>query len=173
MDVNESIALEIFRDLNFTRKEVSNINAAFEKIHLKKGDILIKPNTKVNSQYYVFSGCLRSFFIHKSGKDHTIQFAIKDWWMSDYTSFFSSEKAVMNIECLQDATIYRLTRENMDNLCKAIPGIETFFRKKLEKAFASFQKRILEYLSLPAAERYLKFIKDFPVYMPLQDCIAP
>lgn len=162
MSIENSIATEIFKSISFSEKEIDFINNSFEKLSIKKGTILIHPDSYVSNQYYVYSGCLRSYYVNKSGKDHTIQFAIKDWWISDYTSFFTSEKAVMSIECLQDATIYKLSREKMILLCAEIPQVETFFRMKLEKAFASFQKRILEYLSQSATERYLKFINDYP-----------
>ncbi len=162
METEKSIALEIFKDISFTEKEITFINSKFKKLYVKKGDILLAPNTYVKHQYYVFSGCLRSYFINASGKDHTTQFAIKDWWISDYTSFFSSEKAVMNIECLQDAVVYQFSRESMNHLCAKMPKVEIFFRQKMEKAFASFQKRILDYLSQSAKERYLKFVRTYP-----------
>lgn len=162
MKSNNSIALEIFKNISLSKKEIDFIDSKFEKISLTKGDVLLSSDTHVTNQYYVFSGCLRSFFVNSLGKDHTTQFAIKDWWISDYISFFTEEKSVMTIECLQDAQIYRLSRKDMNSLCEEIPKIETFFRNKMEKAFASFQKRILEYLSLTAKERYIKFITTYP-----------
>lgn len=162
MKSNNSIALEIFKNISLSKKEIDFIDSKFEKISLTKGDVLLSSDTHVTNQYYVFSGCLRSFFVNNLGKDHTTQFAVKDWWISDYISFFTEEKSVMTIECLQDAEIYRLSRNDMNSLCEEIPKIETFFRNKMEKAFASFQKRILEYLSLTAKERYIKFITTYP-----------
>ena len=159
MSTENSIVLEIFKGISFSEKEIIFINNKFKKIHLKKGDLLLTPGTFTNNQYYVYSGCLRSYFVNSAGKDHTTQFAIKDWWISDYTAFFTSEKAVMSIECLQDATVYKFSRKDMNELCEEMPKVEIFFRKKMEKAFASFQKRILEYLSDSAKERYLKFMK--------------
>ena len=162
MKSNNSIALEIFKNISLSKKEIDFIDSKFEKISLTKGDVLLCSDTQVTNQYYVFSGCLRSFFVNSLGKDHTTQFAVKDWWISDYISFFTEEKSVMTIECLQDAEIYRLSRKDMNSLCEDIPKIETFFRNKMEKAFASFQKIILEYLSITAKERYIKFITTYP-----------
>jgi len=162
MKSNNSIALEIFKNISLSKKEIDFIDSKFEKISLTKGDVLLCSDTQVTNQYYVFSGCLRSFFVNSLGKDHTTQFAVKDCWISDYISFFTEEKSVMTIECLQDVEIYRLSRKDMNSLCEDIPKIETFFRNKMEKAFASFQKRILEYLSITAKERYIKFITTYP-----------
>lgn len=162
METENSIALEIFKHVSFSQKEIDFINSKFEKIELEKGSFLLSPNTDVTHQYYTYSGCLRSYFVQKSGKESTIQFAINDWWISDYTSFFSSEKSVMNVECIQDAVVYKVSKSDLDLLCNEFPKIGSFFRVKLEKAFASFQKRILEYLTLPAKERYIKFVKSYP-----------
>jgi CRP-like cAMP-binding protein len=134
----------------------------FKKIILKKGSVLLNAGASVNNQYFISSGCLRTYFIDSSGKEHTLQFAIKDWWISDYTAFFTAENAIMSIECLQDAVIHEVSRNSMENLYSSIPKVETFFRRKLEKAFASFQKRILGNLSQPAKERYLNFIRMYP-----------
>jgi CRP-like cAMP-binding protein len=162
MDIENSITSTIFRDISFSQKEIDFIDRLLKKIILNKGDVLIDSDTYVNHQYYILSGCLRSYFIDNSGKEHTIQFAINDWWISDYTSLFTSDKSILRVECLKDAVIYKLSRENAEVLYSNFPNIETFIRKKLEKAFASFQKRILDNLSKPAKDRYLQFVNKYP-----------
>ena len=162
MNIEKSIISEIFKGVSFSEKEVIQIQASFEKNHLKKGITLLEANETVFNQYYVHNGCLRTYFIDKNGKEHTLQFAINDWWISDYTAFFSSTKAIMNIEVIQDATLYKISKKNMESLFKEIPQLETFFRKKMEKAFSSFQKRILANLSQSAKEKYVSFINTYP-----------
>jgi CRP-like cAMP-binding protein len=162
MNIENSIVSELFKGTSFSQKERSNIEASFVKIELKKGDILLKANDVVYYQYYVFDGCLRTYSIDNSGKEHTLQFAIKDWWISDYTAFFTNSQAIMSIECIQDATIYKISREDIERLYFEIPQLETFFRKKMEGAFSSFQLRILGGLSQSAKERYTSFIRTYP-----------
>ena len=82
--------------------------------------------------------------------------------MSDYTAYFSASKATMTIEVIQDATIYKLCLKDKESLYRKIPKIETFFRIKLERAFAAFQKRILLNISQTAKERYSSFVKTYP-----------
>ncbi|WP_369680372.1 Crp/Fnr family transcriptional regulator [Winogradskyella luteola] len=153
---------EIFKDLVFTDEEIKLIESVFHKINVKRGTILLNAGESVNEQYYILEGCLRSFHIDPNGKEYTVQFGIKDWWISDYTAFFSSSKAIMSIEVIQDAIIYKITEQDKELLYAKIPKIEHFFRVKLEKAFASFQKRILSNLSQTAKERYLDFVKTYP-----------
>lgn len=153
---------EIFKDLSFSADEIKIIESVFHKAIYKKGDIILQPDDIVDNHYYILEGCLRSYYIDNQGKEHTVQFGIKDWWISDYTAFFSESKSIMTIEVIQDAILYRLSKSDKEFLYTKIPRIESFFRKKLEKAFAAFQKRILSNLSQTATQRYINFMKTYP-----------
>lgn len=162
MRSDNSKTKEIFKDLSFSEEQVKIIESAFFRVNYKKGAIILEANNNVDFQYYILEGCLRTYHVDKIGKEHTIQFGVKDWWISDYTAFFSNSKAIMNIEVIQDAVLYRISRIDIERLYSKIPIIETFFRIKLERAFAAFQKRILSNLSQTATERYLNFISKYP-----------
>ena len=159
---SNSIITEIFKEHTFTEEEKDFILPKFKKVELKKGAIILQENEVVFYQYFVLDGCLRTYFIDERGKEYTLQFAINDWWISDYTAFFSTTKAILNIECIKEATLYKVSRENMEDLYQTFPQLERLFRKKLENAFASFQKRILSNLSQSAQERYLNFMERYP-----------
>ncbi|BDS11549.1 Crp/Fnr family transcriptional regulator [Aureispira anguillae] len=160
----EAIILEIFRDTTLTENEITYLSGKLEKITLKRKEFLLQEGETVHSINYIHSGCLRSYFIDSYGKEHTLQFAIKDWWISDYIALFGQEKntAVSYIECIKDATLFKISKRDFDNLCIEIPQISHLYIKKLESAFAAFQKRILQNLTLPAKERYTNFVNTYP-----------
>lgn len=152
----------IFKGLVFNENEIKLLESSFHKVIIKKGEVLIRPGDTVDVQYYILDGCLRAFHINNQGKEHTIQFGIKDWWMSDFTAFFSGEKAIMTVEAITDSIIYRINKEDKEYLYSQIPKIDRFFRIKLERAFAAFQKRILSGISKSAKERYVDFMAAYP-----------
>ncbi len=160
--MKNSILLGLFKENTFSQEELERIGAYLKRIDLKKGDIVLHEGETVLNTHYVYSGCLRTFFVDNSGKEHTLQFAIKDWWISDYTAFFSGDKGVMTIECIQDTTLFRMSRKNMEQLYIDIPAFETYFRKKLEKRVAAFHKRTLGNLALTAKDRYISFLESYP-----------
>lgn len=160
--MKETLLSETFKGISFSQEELREIGASLRKVQLKKGDFLLRNGQTVLHTYYVHEGCLRTYFIDDSGKDHTLQFAIKDWWISDYTALFSAAKALMNIECIQETTLYQLARKDMEQLYVDIPAFETFFRKKLEGRMEAFHKRTLESLALSAKERYHSFVQSYP-----------
>ncbi|WP_088323679.1 Crp/Fnr family transcriptional regulator [Polaribacter tangerinus] len=153
---------EIYKGVLFSDEELSFIGKKIKKIEFKKGAILIENNKKVTHQYFVAEGCLRSYFTDQKGKEYTLQFAIKDWWISDFTALFTGKKSIMTIEVLENAVLYQISRKDIEKLYVKYPRLETFFRQKLEHAFASFQKRILADLSKTAKEKYLLFQETYP-----------
>ena len=153
---------DIFKNLDFTEYEINIIENVFHKVVVKKGDILLRPGDVVDSHFYILEGCLRTFHVDSDGKEYTVQFGIRDWWISDYTAFFTGDKAIMTVEALADSVIYRMNRHDKEVLYDNIPRIDRFFRIKLERAFAAFQKRILSELSQTASDRYLNFMKTYP-----------
>lgn len=157
-----TVLTEVFNEISFSQQELQTIGTVLQKVNLKKGEQLLSEGNPVYYTHFVYSGCLRTYFIDNAGKEHTLQFAIKDWWISDYTAFFTGDQALLNIECIQDAIIYKLSRKDMQQLYVDIPKFETFFRKKLERRFMALQKRILGNLAQPAKERYLSFINNYP-----------
>lgn len=162
MNRKNSILANIYEDILLTPAELDFTASKFEQITFEKNEILVHEGSIVYYQYYVIEGCLRSFLVDNSGKEHTFQFAVNDWWISDYTAFFSESKATMGIECISKSTVLRVSRKSMEELYEKIPKIAHFNRIKLEKAFSNLQKRILKNLSQTAKDRYISFVNTYP-----------
>lgn len=127
-----------------------------------KGDVLIHQGQTVKKIYFVTGGCLRSFCIDKNGKEHTLQFAIKNWWISDYIAIHSDELATLTVECLTESTVIEFNAKELDEIHFRFPEFEAFQRKNLERHIVSLHKRILNQLQLTAAERYDLFLNQYP-----------
>lgn len=129
---------------------------------VKKGETLIRQGDTVSRIYFVTDGCLRSYCTDKTGKEHTLQFAIKDWWISDFIAVYNDELATLTVECLKDATVIEFDAEKLTGIHDQFSDFEAFQRKNLERHVVSLQKRILNQLQLTAAERYDLFLEQYP-----------
>ena len=127
-----------------------------------KGSVLIRQGQNVNKIYFVTDGCLRSYCIDKNGKEHTLQFAIKNWWISDYIAIHNNESATLTIECLKESNVIEFNAKKLDEILTSFPEYEPFQRHLLERHVVSLHKRILNQLQLTAAERYDLFLKQYP-----------
>jgi CRP-like cAMP-binding protein len=127
-----------------------------------KGAVLIRQGEHVNKVYFVTKGSLRSYCIDKNGKEHTLQFAIKNWWISDYIAIHNKEAAILTIECLKESEVIEFNAKKLDEMLTLFPEYEPFQRNLLERHVVSLHKRILNQLRLTAPERYELFLEQYP-----------
>jgi CRP-like cAMP-binding protein len=133
---------------------------SFKKV--KRRRILLEQGDMVNNDYFVLSGCLKSYTVDDFGKEHILQFAFKDWWISDYQSYYKDTPAQLYIDCIEDAEVLTLTFANREKLCNEFHKIEHFFRKKSNFGYIALQNRILSLLNNNIKERYEQLIILYP-----------
>ena len=127
-----------------------------------KGEVLIAQGETVKKIYFVTNGCLRSYCVDKNGKEHTLQFAIKDWWISDYIAVYTNETATLTVETLTDSKIIEFNAKKLNGIHSLFAEFEPFYRKNLERHVVSLNNRILNQLQLTAPERSDFFLTQYP-----------
>lgn len=148
--------------VNISEGEFKKIFQYFEELKLKKNELIIRPNQMINFKFFVLKGCLRSYFIDLDGNEHTIQFAIEDWWIGDYPAYFTGNRSTLNVECIEDCTVLKVKKENWEQLYKEIPKLESYARIQLERGLASTHQKNIDNHIMNTQERYVKFITSYP-----------
>ncbi len=157
-----SLFAHINRQIDLSEVEFESFLSHFETLDYSKGHRLIQPGQHVEHQYFVLKGCLRTFLIDSLGKEHTMQFAVEGWWVSDYIAYYRGTSSIFHVECLENCELMKVSKSRLESVFNTMPLIERYFRRQLENAFAAFQLRILSSLNLTAEERYSQFIKVYP-----------
>lgn len=129
---------------------------------VSKGEVLIREGQTVNKTFFVTQGSLRSFCVDKEGKEHTLQFAIRDWWISDFIAIYGNKPASLTVECISDSSVIEFNAQKLNEIYLQFPEFEPFQRKNLERHVVSLHKRILNQLQLTALERYNLFLEQYP-----------
>ena len=129
---------------------------------VKKGTILLSQGQKINKTFFVIKGCARSFTIDETGKDHTLQFATKNWWISDFIALYKKEQASLTIESVKDSKVVEFNAKDLEEIFSLFHEFEPFQRNNLERHVVSLHKRILNQLQLTASERYDLFLEQYP-----------
>jgi len=153
---------KIRNSITLSSKAEDYITSISKEKTISKGDVLIRQGQSVKNTYFVTSGCLRSYCIDKNGKEHTLQFAIKDWWISDFIGIYNNELATLTVECITDSNVIEFNAKELDKIHSLFPEFEAFQRKNLERHVVSLHKRILNQLQLTAHERYDLFQTQYP-----------
>jgi CRP/FNR family transcriptional regulator, anaerobic regulatory protein len=158
----QPILSHIERDIHLDEKEKEEFVSLLVEKKISKKDFLIQPGQDVKHEYFVVKGCLKAYYLDKKGNKHILQFAIEDWWISDFEAFFKNEPASLYIEAIEDSYLLGINKEILEPLYERIPKFERFFRIKTTNAFVALRSRILASLQMNARERYLDFCATYP-----------
>ncbi|MFI8379536.1 Crp/Fnr family transcriptional regulator [Leeuwenhoekiella sp. NPDC079379] len=129
---------------------------------LRKKEALILPGNRVDTEFYVVKGCLKAYHTSENGDRSIVQFAIEDWWISDFKAFFNESTAKLTVECIEDSIVLGLKKVALEELYKRIPKFERFFRIKTTRAFISLTGRIQNALEKESSDLYIDFCKSYP-----------
>lgn len=150
------------RIISFSEDELTDFLAAFQFKKIKKKQFIIQPDFVAKYRTFVIQGAFRSYVIDQNGVDHTIQFAIEEWWVSDYNSYIYQKPATMFVEVLEDSIVLQIDYETEQRLKQTSHKFETFFRIAAERTAAYHQRRVISALTRSAEERYNDFLETYP-----------
>jgi CRP-like cAMP-binding protein len=162
MDHYASFITNITQKVALPPGDLDAVLDAFKPVKIKKRQFIVQPGFVARYRHYVVQGAFRAYVIDEKGNDCTIQFAIDDWWITDYNSYIYQTPATSFIVALEDSLILRIDYQQEQQLKASSHPIETLFRMMAEKTAAFFARRIISSLTQDAAQRYHEFLQQFP-----------
>jgi CRP-like cAMP-binding protein len=156
------ILANISRHIHLDAEETRLFESFLQSREISQKEFLLKEGQACKTISYVHSGALRAYCVDKKGRESTIMFALSDWWVTDMYCFTNRLPAMMYIEALQDSTVFQITRDGLDELLGRMEKFERLFRILFQNAYTREQLRIIENLTLPAEERYIRFLSKYP-----------
>lgn len=151
------------------------VSACFSPRLLKRNQFLVFAGEPVSDDFFVVKGLLKAYQQDAQGKEHILQFAMENWWISDFKAFYQHSPATINIICLEDTELLRISYEQSEKLCAQLHAMEHFFRRKTAQGFVALQQRVLSLLTMSAQERYENFRTQYPRFyerLPKKDIAA-
>lgn len=145
-----------------TDEEFEYIADHFEERRFKKNQFVVQKGMPVPYDYWVVNGCLKAYDIDDEGKEYVLQFALENWWISDYQAHFNQEPATIYIDCLEDCELLALKLEDRRKICQEFHKMDRFFSIKYNKGYIRLQQRVLSLISQTAEERFKKLHETKP-----------
>ncbi len=159
---HDLILQNVAKHISLDDDEASYFISLLREKKLAKKSMVLREGQVCKEINFVHSGILRAFYLDPSGKESTIMFAITDWWITDMYCFVNQQPAMLNIEAVEDSSIFQLVKSDLDKLFIRVPKFERFFRVLMQNAYIREQLRIIQNLSLSAEERYQNFLNKYP-----------
>jgi CRP-like cAMP-binding protein len=161
--MNNKITTYIDQFVKLTEEEKVVFSACFKEVKIKKRQFIVQPNFTAKQRNYILQGAFRAYVVADEGQDHTITFAIEDWWITDYNSYIFQQPATMFVVALEDSVVLQIDYEKEQELKRQNHKFETFFRMVAERGLAFQQRRIISNLIHTAEERYENFVSKYPL----------
>ena len=158
----EKLIAHFEKYVSLSEDEKQLLNSSFQLIKVKKRQFIVQPNFVARHRYLVLKGAFRTYVLSNEGEEHTIQFAIEDWWISDYNSYIFQQPATMFVVALENSIVLQIDYTSEQKLKSLSHTFETIFRMMAERSTAFMQRRIITNLTRSAEERYNEFIEKYP-----------
>ncbi|MDQ1803001.1 Crp/Fnr family transcriptional regulator [Chryseobacterium sp. PTM-20240506] len=153
----------ISRYVTLTEEETEIFESFWTEKILEKGDYLLRNGDVCRYDNYVVSGLVKAFYINsENGNEEILYFSIDDWWASDIDSFSKQKTSIYNIQALEKTKVLQINYHSFQNLLRAIPQLERYFRLILESYLGVLQKRLIYHNVYDAEYRYFDFLERYP-----------
>lgn len=143
-------------------EQLRAIEALFEPRPLLRHEVLLRAGEVARVGAFVARGCLRSFVVDEKGKEHIVQFAPENWWISDQNSLSRQEPAQFSIDAVEDSEVLLFDATFFRKLNQLTPAFTEFFHRLLQNNVRTLQRRLVLTLSAPAEQRYVDFLQTYP-----------
>jgi CRP-like cAMP-binding protein len=116
MQSKEILKEHVMKIVSLTDDQFDYFFSRFKHQSYKKGQVIIEDGDKVECEYFVLNGCLKSFYINEDVKMFILQFAIPTWRASDYNALYSGAKATICVDCITDTEVLCLLNADREEL---------------------------------------------------------
>lgn len=147
---------------DFSNEDLELIVKHFYPKSAKRNTYLLHEGSVCKEFYFVNKGCLRTYFLDKTGNEKT-RYIMPDLHIGTaLTSFVYQQPSSEFIEVLDDSELMAISHYDFYRLNKELDSWKIFYQKMLEMAY-SFQNRKIEGLvTLSAKQRYEQLLREQP-----------
>ena len=154
----------IRRYVELSDDEVLKLEPYLRPIELKRREFLLREGEVCRYNYFVEKGCLRMFFNNDKMVEQTMQFAIENWWLSDYFSYARQSPSEYAIQAVEKSVIVAVDNHLQDDLFVELPQLERYFRIMMQRALSASQLRVKMIYQLSKEEMYRHFNTSYPQF---------
>ncbi len=145
-----------------TDSELEQLQNCVPEKSVRKGEFLLRSGEVCRHTYFVEEGLLRFYSIDESGKDHIVQFAPENNFISDRGSLYFGAVSDYFIDAIEDARVVLIDDAFVQKITDISPGFRMYNQRLMHNHVRHLQNRINMLLGASAEARYMEFIKQYP-----------
>ena len=152
----------ILGKISLTEQEKETITTFFVPKKLRKRQYLLQEGDVCKYMAFVEKGLLRSYNVDEKGEEHMNLFAWEGWWTSDLHSFLSGEKAVFNIDAIEESELLMISLADFEEMTLQVPIMDRYFRILFQNSLVTKDRRLVSSNTHTAEEKYIQLTESNP-----------
>ncbi|NQX91667.1 MAG: Crp/Fnr family transcriptional regulator [Flavobacteriales bacterium] len=132
---------------------------------VKKGTILLSEGTVASECYFIFKGCIMSYYL-VDGELKVTDFFTEACPITP-VSYTTKQPSEYYLECTEDSIISIGTPEGSAELLRSLPRLAAIGPQVLEDQLANQRMKYDEFIKLTPEDRYLN-LKKTPLYFSIE-----
>jgi CRP-like cAMP-binding protein len=161
----EPLLNHVSRFCALAQDKSSLLASYFEARTYQKKEILLREGQRCDEKFFIVKGCIHLYFVRQDGSEQTIDFAIENWWISDFMAFQHVSRAQFSIRAIEVTEVLVITAKSQRRLLTEVPELNAYFHLVFQKAYAAAQMRIRMLYELSKEELYLDFREHYPAFL--------
>ncbi|RLK06934.1 Crp/Fnr family transcriptional regulator [Tenacibaculum discolor] len=150
---------------DLSEEELTEVLSFFDCQSFKKKETLLPTSNRCDKLFFVAKGCLQLYFIDDLGYQKTTQFALENWWLTDFLAFQNQKRSNFTIETVENSVVFSISSSKYNTLLNQFPLLEKYFRNIYETAYGAALMRLKYINSYSKEEMYFRFKEDFPEFV--------
>jgi CRP-like cAMP-binding protein len=142
-------------------EESNELELLFTERKIKRRQFILQQGDICRHFTFVVSGCLKMYATDANGKEHNIQFAAENDWITDLSSFYAEQPSKLYIEAVEPTLILQIKHNDLLYLYITYHKFDHNFRVIVEQKYIELENRVLQNISSTAEERYASFLKQY------------
>jgi CRP-like cAMP-binding protein len=163
--MSEQLINHFTKYIKIDSEDIPLLLAYFQPVSLHKKENILEEGQICRANYFVVKGCIRLFFVNEKGVEQTTQFAIENWWLTDYFSFQNHQVSGFYIQAVENTELIALSLQSQEELFIKFPQMEKYFRLIYQRAYAASQLRMKYQYDFSREELYHHFNDRFPEFI--------
>jgi len=148
---------------NFTEEQLEYIAGCFKPKSIKRNGLLLAEGNVCREFYFVYKGCIRTYFITPEGHEKT-RYVMADYHIGTaLASFIAQRPSFECIDALEDTELLAISHSDFYRLNDEMAEWKVFYQKILEMAYSFQNKKIESRITLSAKERYEQLLRENPL----------
>lgn len=130
----------------------------------KKKELLLAEGQRCHEKFFIGKGCVQLYYLKPNGVEQTIDFAIENWWTSDFMAFPVNAAAQFSIRAVEKTEALSISAAGQHELLAELPELHSYFHYVFQKSYAASQMRFRLLYQHSKEELYHHFREHYPAF---------